>query len=138
MKKTKSKTVLKDLRAREAALAAELADVRKQIKAEEARQASVQGNGLGEMMRKLYAERHPDANLDDLTPEQIFQLVLDDQAKEVAKAQTEQAEAEPTKAETTDQEPADADGEIPEADRTLEAEDASENESEPEQQMFRF
>ena len=86
----KKKTVLKDLRAKESKLAAELADVRKQIRAEEARQASVQGTGLGEMMRKRYAELHPDANLDDLTPEEMFQLVLADQAaKPVASEENE-------------------------------------------------
>ncbi len=84
----KQKTVLRDLRAREAKLAAELSDVRKQIRAEEARQASIQGNGLGEMMRKRYAELHPEANLDDLTPEQIFELVLADQAAKPAEEKT--------------------------------------------------
>lgn len=89
----KKKTVLKDLRAKEAKLAAELADVRKQIRAEEARQASIQGNGLGEMMRRRYAELHPEANLDDLTPEEIFNLVLEDQkAKQTEEKKAPEAE----------------------------------------------
>lgn len=124
----KKKTVLKDLRAKESKLAAELADVRKQIRAEEARQASVQGTGLGEMMRKRYAELHPDANLDDLTPEEMFQLVLADQAAKPAA---------PEENEAGDLVSTDPEIEMPEASEE-EADADSEGGDESEQQKFRL
>lgn len=133
----KKKTVLKDLRAKEAKLSADLAEVRKQIRAEEARQANVQGNGLGEMMRKRYAELHPDANLDDLTPEEIFELVLADQK---AKPPVEQKmEPEAFENAAGDLVSTDAEVEMPE-DGELSDSDAEEaaDDGTPEQPTFRF
>lgn len=141
----KKKTVLKDLRAREAKLAADLADVRKQIRAEEARQASIQGNGLGEMMRRRYAELHPEANLDDLTPEEIFNLVLEDQkAKPAEKKKAPEASTDGPGdlVITDDQETVDSDAEEsmtddPADDYTPEQESDDDCER-SEQQTFRF
>lgn len=133
----KKKTVLKDLRAKEAKLSADLAEVRKQIRAEEARQANVQGNGLGEMMRKRYAELHPDANLDDLTPEEIFELVLADQK---AKPPVEQkTEPEAFENAAGDLVSTDAEVEMPE-EGELSDSDAEEaaDDGTPEQPTFRF